>query len=76
MRLKSTNISLKIRKSERDNERRAAAAAEMSISYRRGSRAARRCHRPADPAAPTTDAGISPCKNHGISAKIISINTH
>ena len=74
MRLKSTNISLKIRKSERDNEKRA--AAEMGIGYRRGSTAARRCHRPEAPAAQTTAAGISPCKNHGISAKIISWNIH
>ena len=74
MRLKSTNISLKIRKSERDNEARA--AAEMGIGYRRGSTAARRCHRPASPAAQTTAAGISPCKNHGTSAKIISWNIH
>ena len=32
MRLKSTNISLKIRKSERDNEKRAAAAAAEMVS--------------------------------------------
>ena len=32
MRLKSTNISLKIRKSERDNEKRAAAAEMVSVT--------------------------------------------